>query len=135
MNEMMMQDVTLQQPTSKKFTPTWKRFQAHENPHLPVMVLDPEGNVQQLTAAARRLLEYRTDEPVRPCFFSYVHSKNLYQVMRDVADMVCHGKGQAVWLLRLRTGQNRWRWFKAEVSNRLKEEAAIAITLRDLQDL
>ena len=46
-----------------------------------------------------------------------MHEKDLYRVMRDVAEMVCHGKKQAWWQLRMRTGRGRWRWFKMLAHN------------------
>lgn len=120
---------------SKNFAADWKRFQNILTPHVPLIVLDAEGSIQHLTPAARRVLEYRTDQRIDGCFFSHVHGRNLYQVMRDVADMVCYGRAQANWLLRLRTGQGRWQWFRAHVKNDLATpEAAITITLRHLHD-
>lgn len=123
------------QAVSKNFEATWKRFQSVLSPHVPAVVLDAEGTIQHLTAAARRMLEYRHDQSINTCFFSHVHSRNQYQVMRDIADMVCYGKAQATWLVRLKTGQGRWQWVKANVKNRLNgPEAAITITLRDLHE-
>ena len=53
--------------------------------------------------------------------------------MRDLADMVCRGKGQASWLVRLRTGQNRWRWYVASAKNELNQiQQAIVVHLRDV---
>lgn len=120
---------------SKNFPATWKRFQPVLAPHVSALVLDAEGTIRHLTPAARRMLEYRYDQDIDACFFGLVHGRNLYQVMRDVADMVCYGKAQASWLLRLRTGQGRWQWFKATVKNHLNQpEASIVINLRDLHE-
>lgn len=113
-----------------------KRFQDKINPHLPALVLDAGGRIQYITRPARQLLEYKAKEHVKGSFFSHVHGKNLYQVMRDVADMVCYGKSSANWLLRLRTGKGRWHWFKAKVQNRLEEnERSIVVNLFDVNDL
>lgn len=87
----------------------------------PQLLLDAEGSITDLTPAARRLLEYQNDAPVERCFFSHVHQKNLFQVMRDVAQMVTTGLPRASWLLRLRTGRRRYQWFKMEVRNRLHQ--------------
>ena len=38
----------------------------------------------------------------------------------------------ARWLVRLRTGSGRWRWYRAEVRNELAANDAITITLRPL---
>lgn len=111
-----------------------KRFQ---NPLLqqPVVVLDEEGSIVDISASALRLLEFRRRNGMAPCFFSHVHGKNLYQVMRDVADMVCYGKHSASWLLRLRTGTGRWRWYRVTARNRLSgSEKRIELTLRDVHD-
>ena len=88
-----------------------------------------------MTPAARRILEYKSDQAYEPCFFSHVHGRHLYQIMRDVADMVCYGKPHANWLLRIRTGQGRWHWYKAIVRNDLHQrEASITITLRNVDE-
>lgn len=113
--------------------PFRKRFQHAVNPHAPALVLDAEGTIQFMTRGARHLLEYQTDQQIENSFFSHVHGKNLYQVMRDVADMVCHGKRRAAWLVRLRTGKGRWRWYKAQAHNQLDQTTgAIAISLNEL---
>lgn len=136
MNDVAVQEMPVAHTLSqKKFDAAWKRFQIPVAPHVPALILDAEGTIQHLTPAARRLLEYRQNQPIEGCFFSHVHGRNLYQVMRDVADMVCYGKAQASWLLRLRTGQGRWQWFKAVVHNHLQgAEQAITIVLRDLNE-
>jgi PAS domain-containing protein len=120
---------------SKKIAPIRKRFQEASLSQAPAIILSPDGSILQMTPSACHLLEYRSDQSVESCFFSHVHGRNLYQVMRDVADMVCYGKAGASWLLRLRTGQGRWRWYKATVKNLLTSgEGNIVINLRDLHD-
>ena len=117
----------------KKFSADRKRFQEGINPLLPVVVLDEKGTIQHLTHPARRLLEYQPHQRVEPSFFAHIHNKNLYQVMRDVADMVCYGKTKASWMMRLNTGLGRWRWYKATAHNGLtKPTAHITIILRDV---
>ncbi len=111
-----------------------KRFHVGTSP-MPILILNPEGNISEMSPAARLLLEYKAEQEVEPCFFSHVHGRNLYQIMRDVADMVCYGKAAANWLLRLRTGRGRWRWYKATVKNRLSmSDGNIVVTLRDLHE-
>lgn len=131
-----MQTTTSVQATASSsttfHTPSRKRFQDVAPAHLPALVLDAEGNVQHLSASARRLLEVDADGLRPTCFFSHVHARNLYQVMRDVADMVCHGKPSASWLMGLRTGQGRWRWFKALAQNELASHGAIVVQLQDV---
>ena len=78
------------------------------------------------------LLEYGPEDEIEPCFFSLVHSKNQYQVMRDVADMIVHGKHAATWFLRLRTGRKRWQWYRAYAINELNQPAeAICVRLSE----
>lgn len=127
-------DTSSSSPTlEKNFNGFRKRFQDPATQHLPRIVLDESGAICDFTLPARRLLEYRANEPLNTSFFSLVHGKNLYQVMRDVADMVCYGREEASWLLRLRTGQGRWRWYRAHVHNKLDgPEGALCISLRDL---
>lgn len=109
-----------------------KRFHKVVSPSVPAVILDAEGTVQHITPAARNLLDLKGSRNLEGCFFAHVHGKNQLQVMRDVADMVCYGKTGAHWLLRLRTGHDRWEWFKATVRNYLDQpESAIVITLRD----
>lgn len=111
----------------------WKRFQRLMDTQQPLLILDAEGTIRHMTRGAQHLLECDSDTAPRPCFFSLVHGRNLYQVMRDVADMVCFRKRQTSWLLRLRTGQDRWRWFKVRVSNQLtQEDGAIVLQLQDI---
>jgi len=86
-----------------------------------------------LSATARRLLGYQPAQLVEASFFSLIHAKQLFQVMRDVADMVCHGKPSATWLVRLRTVSGRWQWFKADVRARgERPEAAVTIVLKSM---
>lgn len=102
--------------------PDRKRFQSIEGLLFPVLAIDTEGTIQHVSKAARRLLEYSLDETIDPYFFSHVHGKNLYRVMQDVAHMVRCGQQQASWLVRLRTGRGRWRWYRAAVRNRLHQD-------------
>ncbi len=120
--------------SEKNFTPGRKRFRDDIPPHTSALVLDEKGNICHITPAARHLLEHRPDQPIKANFFKLIHSSNLYQVMRDVADMVCYGKAKASWLIRLRTGKNRWRWYKANAQNDLRAPArAITVYLRELR--
>lgn len=81
------------------------------------------------------MLEHAPTAAIDACFFSHVHGKNLRQVMQDIAEMVRYGKPQASWLLRLRTGKGRWRWYKARVTNELDAATeAIVVRLRGLYD-
>jgi hypothetical protein len=51
--------------------------------------------------------------------------------MRDVAEMTFHGRQEAAWELRLRTGSGHWGWFNARVGNHLGQpEHAISIHLK-----
>lgn len=111
----------------------WKRFQNDAIPHIPILTLDREGNIEALTPAARRLLEYSDDAPLDECFFTHVHKRNMNRVMRDLADMVSRGKQRTQWLLRLQTGNDRWRWYRASVQNNLgRQEDHIRVRLRSL---
>ena len=103
------------------FSPDWKRFRPVEDLLIPVLSIDKEGTIQHVSKAARRLLEYAPDATLDTYFFSHVHGKNLYRVMQDIAHMVCCGQRHASWLLRLRTGHGRWRWYRATAQNRLHQ--------------
>lgn len=103
------------------FAPVRKRFHQIESHVVPAMTIDAEGTIQHVSPAARRLLEYPKEAELDDCFFTHVHGKNLYRVMQDIAHMVCFRLKSASWLLRMRTGRGRYRWYKATVRNRLNE--------------
>lgn len=111
------------------FSTNRKRFQNPSASADTVLHIDRTGTMLDPTPAARALLEYGQEQPMERCFFSLVHSKNQYQVMRDVADMIVHGKRNANWFLRLRTGRQRWQWFQARASSSDAPEGAIVIHL------
>jgi PAS domain-containing protein len=120
--------------TSSLFSSSgWKRFQTEDLPHVPVLTLDREGNIQSLTRAARQALEYSSDTDLDECFFAHVHKHNMRRVMQDLADMVSRGKQRTQWLLRLQTGNGRWRWYRASVQNNLGHQTDhIQVRLRPL---
>lgn len=99
-----------------------KRFQDSTREAHPLIALDREGMICSTTRAARHLLEYSGEADLDACFFSHVHKRNMHRVMKDLADMVARGKQQAKWLLRLRTGNDRWRWYRVIVQNHLGAE-------------
>lgn len=121
-------------PSAFYSAPTRKRFQKESDPlHVPIIGLDRGGTIQSLTAAARRMLGYAGEDPIDPCFFSHVHASNHHRVMQDLADMVARGKQRARWLLRLQTGNGRWRWYRAFVRNQLGDGAdRVRVRLRPL---
>jgi len=112
-----------------------KRFQQQEtlDPRLPMLLLNADGDIQHITSAARMLLEYPDRQPLDPCFFTHVHSRNLQQVWHDLAAMARQRKQQASWLLRLRTGRGHWRWFQVRARNLLAEQDGILLLLQPLQ--
>ena len=109
-----------------------KRFQDRLEAARPALYLDASGLIVQVDAEARALLEYTPSDEIEPCFFSHIHSKNLYQVMRDVADMIVNGKRVATWFLRIRTGRKRWQWYRVYAINELaSNREAICIRLSE----
>ena len=109
-----------------------KRFQETSS----IVLLGEDGTITDVTPGARHLLEYGAHDAFDPCFFTHVHQRNLYQVMRDVAEMVTLGKSGASWLVRLRTGRQRWMWVKATVRNHLGEpDRAISVELASIRTL
>ncbi|WP_259040798.1 PAS domain-containing protein [Salinibacter ruber] len=104
-----------------------------ESPHTPMLYLDRSGTIQRANESARRALEYGINDTLEPCFFSHVHGRNLHRVMRDLAHMVSHRTQRTRWLLRLRTGNGRWRWYRAMARNHLdRANARIRVQLRPL---
>lgn len=125
--------VSAESQSSVFFDKFRKHFQDEAISHLPLLTVDREGNIQSVTRAARNMLEYSAEESIEPCFFTHVHRRNMRRVMRDLAHMVSRGKQRAQWLLRLRTGNERWRWYRATVQNDLgRQEDHILIRLRSL---
>lgn len=119
---------------SKNQVHTRKRFQ-HPLLGAPSMILNEEGTIEEASPAALKMLNLPASITENMSFFSLVHGKNLYQVMRDVADMVCYGKAKASWLLRMRTGEGRWRWYKVTASCRDEDsERLIHVVLKDVDD-
>jgi len=120
-------------PTPSVSIPDFGSASKSESPHVPVLTLDREGTIQDSNEPARRALEYSSEDSIDPCFFSHVHGRNLQRVMRDLAHMVSHRKQRARWLLRLRTGNGRWRWYRLAARNHLDEnDGAIRVRLRPL---
>lgn len=110
--------------------PVRKRF--HPSP--VYVCVSADGTIADVGEGARRLLEYEENDVLDPCFFTHVHQRNLYQVMRDVAEMVTLGKPRASWIVRLRTGRHRWTWVRATVQNRLHDALhVIRIDLSPIQ--
>lgn len=84
-------------------------------PHVPMIELNPRGDIERVNEVALRVLGYSSDRPPNPCFFSHVHANNISRVMRDLAHMVEQKIKRVRWLFRLRTSDERYRWFRAEV--------------------
>ncbi len=100
-----------------------------------MLVLGGNGKIKYMTPDAQKMLEYTDDQPQRGSFFSLVHHRNLYQVMRDVSEMVCSGKQKASWALWLKTAKGHWRWFKIQVHNRLTDEtASLQLVIQETHD-
>lgn len=100
--------------------------------YVPQMDLDRKGSIQRVNTAAQSVLEYTSKDEIEPNFFSHVDGHNLRRVMRDLAQMVSEGMNRARWLLRLQTGNNRWRWFRVLTRNKLRTRGVIRLYLRPL---
>lgn len=111
-------------------SPTENLPAVNSTPSIPHIHLDREGKIEDLNAPARRALGYSEKDLPEHNFFSFVHRRNMRQVMRDLAQMVNHGMTRARWLLRLRSGGERWTWYRATVRNRLRTDGTILITLQ-----
>ena len=101
--------------------------------HVPMLLLNDDGTIRDLTEGARRLLEHPPNATIEPLFFSHVHGQNLWRVMQDLAQMVSGGKQRARWLLRLQTGNHRWRWYRARATRIPgSSEGTVLVLLRRL---
>jgi len=102
-------------------------------PHVPRLTLNREGDIRGLNRAACRALEIADDEQLSSrSFFSLIDGRNLRRVMWDLARMIKRKVQGARWLLRLRTGNDRWRWYRVAANNKLRFEGIIQLTLRPL---
>ena len=115
------------------FQSSTSRIPLLQAPSRPSLVLNAEGTILEISGEGRRALEYGTQQQFISCFFSHVHGKSLYRVMRDITQMVFDGRSYAHWLLSLRKGTGKWGCFSAAVHNRLHEdEATIHVFLQDI---
>lgn len=122
-----LSDSSARPPSSRK------RFPRSVRDVLPLMALGHDGSICSTTRAARTLLEYPPDASMENSFFVHVHPEHRPRVMRDLADMVSRGKRHAQWLLRLRTGHERWRWYRASAQpDRIDGAERILVHLRPL---
>lgn len=102
-------------------------------PSVPVLALDRSGTIRAVTRAARQALAHRADALVGDSFFDHVHARHLRRVMQDLADVVCRGRRRAQWLLRLRTGHDRWRWYRVTARpRRASADERVLVGLRPL---
>lgn len=127
-------------PSTTQSTTGRKRFHRKTQVHAPVLFVGEEGLIKEATPAAARLLEYPANAKLGSCFYSLVNRRNMAQVTRDLQDMVGRRKSKAEWLLRLWTGRNRWRWYKASAYTKApfampestEETPIVAVHLRDM---
>ncbi len=84
----------------------------HVNTERAELLLDAGCNITDISASARKLIGYGPAAPIDPCFFAHIHSRNLLQVMRDLASMACNGKQRARWLVRMRNADEEWVWMR-----------------------
>lgn len=100
---------------------------------MPRLTLDTDGRIQSVSPAARKALEYAPDATPEPNFFSHVAACSLGRVLRDLGRMVNGDRRRAQWLVRLRTGTGRWRWYRTEVENELSSKDVITMTVWPLK--
>jgi hypothetical protein len=84
----------------------------HLNTERAELLLDAGCNITDISASARKLIGYGTAAPIDPCFFAHIHSRNLLQVMRDLASIACNGKQRARWMVRMRNADEQWVWMR-----------------------
>lgn len=96
---------------SHSFTSFRKRFHDPLAEMVPRIKVKQDGEILYMSQAARSLLGYKTDAVIPTSVFSYVHSKNVHALLRDISHLFKHGQKPAPWVIRLRTAQNLWAWF------------------------
>lgn len=102
-------------------------------PHVPRIEVNRNGDIEQINGGARRALEYSSDAPIQSCFFSHIHEHSLERVMRELAQLIEQKIQRTRWLLQLRTGAKRYRWFRAQAESVLhKSTIGVRVLLRPL---
>lgn len=106
-------------------------FSSEVPPHVPLLLLNEKGIIQDFTDGARRLLKYSPEASIDRNFFSHVHGQNMRHVMRDLRQLASRRKQRARWLVRLWTGNDRWRWYRAVAQpDPGPSDAAVRVLLR-----
>lgn len=95
----------------RSFSSFRKRFQDPLAEMVPRIKVKEDGEILHMSRAARSLLGYKTEASIPTSVLSYVHSKNVHALLRDMAHLLQHEVKPAPWVIRLRTAQNLWAWF------------------------
>lgn len=130
--------VTFDTAPSQSDPPTAKRNQetaSSEAPrHVPCLDLSPGGTIQRGNEAAQRMLKDLSGDPVGANLFAYVHNGNLRRLLRDVDRMRDRTLEEAQWILGLRFGNDRWRWYRIVARNRLSSDDVVRLRLWSLDE-
>lgn len=94
-----------------------------DHPAIARLLVDGAGSITTMSEGARKLLGYGPTSRFDRCFFAHIHGRNLIQVMRDVASMVCHDRSSAHWIVRMRTADSGWIWLRL-VARKLRANEA-----------
>lgn len=98
----------------------------------PVIIIGFDGSIIDASHTAQALMGYASELSLDTNFFTLIHKNQLYTVMRDVADIICRGKQQASWLIRLKSSGGSWKWFNAEVRKSHRCEDCIYVMLHSV---
>ena len=98
----------------------------------PAIIIGFDGSIKDVSSSAKQILHLRRPGTGETNFFSLVHKSHLYPVMRDVADIICRGKTSAHWLLRLKTSNESWKFFKTEVRKSVTGTEQINLLLNEI---
>lgn len=83
-----------------------------DHPAAARVYVDGSGSITEISDGAKKLLGYGAGSSIDHCFFSHIHGRNMLQVMRDIASMVCHDRTSAQWIVRMRTAERDWVWVR-----------------------
>ncbi|PQJ34332.1 hypothetical protein BSZ35_06715 [Salinibacter sp. 10B] len=99
---------------------------------VPQLDIECDGTIRNLNPAARTIIDVSGDSCEAPSFFTYVHGRNLRQVIRDLTRMEQGTIQRARWLLRLQTGEPRERWYRGRATSQLDSKGTVRLRLHPL---
>ena len=99
---------------------------------ISTLFVNSDGIITTTNPVALKKLGYPSSNQLPSSFFNLVHRQFHYRVIRDIAEMVHHNRSKSEWLLRLKTGNGNWKWFKVTATNELSTRQGISVHLKEV---